>query len=283
VGFGWRAAQAIQPAIPAVGSALLPKGWDSVYRWASDFLELMRMPLKVLAGAAAIVALVVGAFLFWPGTLGSSTETVVAVAPALKNPLGDAPDKNDPGEQNYKKGLYSEAIAYWTEQADKGDVKAAHRLGVEYMDGKREVVARDFAKALKYHLLAAKAGNAMSMFDVGSIHEYGYGVPKDIKQAAIWYGHSADYGLAQGQYNYGTMLEAGEGVVKDEVEAYKFFILAGRGGFTGVPYNNQTLRIDRNAPLPTELLERKLSKDQLAEGRQRADDFKVASGPLAGE
>ena len=63
------------------------------------------------------------------------------------------------------------------------------------------------------------------------------------------------------------MLEAGEGVAKDEVEAYKFFILAARGGFTGVPYNNQTLRIDRNAPLPTQLLERRLSREQLADGR----------------
>ena len=170
-----------------------------------------------------------------------------------------------------KRVVYPEAIAYWTARAAKGDAHAAYRLGVEYMDGK--VVKRDFGKALHYHLQAAKSGNPMSMFDVGSIHEYGYGVAKDIAQAALWYGRSANYGLAQGQYNFATMLEAGEGVAKDEVEAYKFFILAARGGFTGVPYNNQTLRIDRNAPLPTQLLERKLSREQLADGRQRADEL----------
>jgi TPR repeat protein len=76
------------------------------------------------------------------------------------------------------------------------------------------------------------------------------------------------------------MLEAGEGVAKDEVEALKFFILAARSGFTGVPYDNEKLLIDRDAPTPTQLLERRLSREQIAEGRQRADTFKVSTGPL---
>lgn len=239
------------------------------------------MPLRILFGAVVVVALIAGAFVFMRGGSSRAPEGGDALASTLKNPLGDAPDPNDPGEKDYKKGLYPEAIDYWTAQAARGDAHAAYRLGVEYMDGK--VVKRDFTKALQYHVQAAKSGNAMSMFDVGSIHEYGYGVPKDIGQAATWYGRSANYGLAQGQYNFGTMLEAGEGVAKDEVEAYKFFILAARGGFTGVPYNNETLRIDRNALLPTQLLEHKLSREQIADGRQRAADFKVASGPLASE
>jgi TPR repeat protein len=239
------------------------------------------MPFRILIGAVVVVALIAGAFVFMRGGFSHVPESGDAIASTLKNPLGDAPDPNDPGEKQYKKGLYPEAIDYWSARAARGDAHAAYRLGVEYMDGK--VVKRDFTKALQYHLQAAKSGNPMSMFDVGSIHEYGYDVPKDIVKAALWYGRSANYGLAQGQYNFGTMLEAGEGVAKDEVEAYKFYILAARGGFTGVPYNNETLRIDRNAPLPTQLLEHKLSRAQIADGRQRADEFKVASGPLTSE
>jgi TPR repeat protein len=141
-------------------------------------------------------------------------------------------------------------------------------------------VQRDYAKAMEYHRQAAMAGVPLSMFDIGSMFEYGQGVTKDMERSASWYGHSARYGLAQGQYNFATMLEAGDGISKDEVEAYKYFILAARGGFTGVPYDNKKLVIDRDAPLPTQLLERKLSKEQIADGRQRADTFRVTSGPL---
>jgi hypothetical protein len=67
------------------------------------------------------------------------------------------------------------------------------------------------------------------------------------------------------------------------VEAYKFFILAARGGFTGVPYDSRRFLIDKNAPLPTQLLERMLSSEQVAEGRQRADTFQRQTGPLKSE
>ena len=236
----------------------------------------------VLGIVAVLVIAVVGyaVFVLSPGTIRLAQGGVHTVAPPLKNPQGDEIDPNDPGMKDFKQGRYPEAVAFWLRQADAGDEGAAHKLGVEYMDGKPWVLPRDYAKALKYHRQAAAAGNALSMFDVGSIYEYGYGVPKDIAVAAKWYGYSAQYGLAQGQYNYATMLEAGEGVAKDEVEAYKFYVLAARGGFDGVPYDNEKLRIDQNAPRPTELLQRRLSRQQINDGKARADAFKPQSGPL---
>jgi TPR repeat protein len=240
------------------------------------------MSQRLLIGVVAALLIAVGAFGWFvlsPSTI-RSTAHVTTVAPPLKNPLGDAMDRNDPGQQHFAQGRYQEAVAYWMKAAADGDEAAAHRLGVEYMDGKPWVLARDYAKSLQFHLQSAAAGNALSMFDIGSIYEYGYGVKKDIPTAAKWYGYSAQYGLAQGQYNYATMLEAGEGVAKDEIEAYKYFVLAARGGFDGVPYNNETLRIDRDAPSPTALLARRLSRQQIEEGRVRADNFKRATGPL---
>ena len=76
------------------------------------------------------------------------------------------------------------------------------------------------------------------------------------------------------------MLENGDGVAKDEVEAYKFYVLAARGGFTGIPYNNATYRVDRNAPTPSELMQQRLTPAQVADGRARADAFKPQVGPL---
>jgi TPR repeat protein len=157
---------------------------------------------------------------------------------------------------------------------------AAHQLAVEYMDGKPGVVARDYEKARKYHLQAAEAGDPRSMFDLGSIHEFGLGVAKDNRQAAVWYAHAADYGHAQGAYNLATMLESGEAGRKDEIEAYKYYLIAADGGFTGVPYDNERLRIDQKAPAPMDVLVKRLTPAQVAEATARAKAFKIVSGPL---
>ena len=240
------------------------------------------MSQRSLLGVVFLAVLVVGAALWLSpkGALQSGGPAVVAVAPAMKDPLGDEMDRHDPGQVHFSMGRYPEAIAYWTQAAAKGDIAAAHRLGVEYTDGKPGVVQRDYVKSMAYHRQAAAGGNAPSMFDIGSMYEFGNGVTADIALAAKWYGYSALYGLAQGQYNYATMLETGEGVAKDEIEAYKFYILAARGGFTGIPYDNQKLRIDHDAPLPTQLMERRLSREQIADGRERAEKFKVTTGLL---
>lgn len=244
-----------------------------------------RLLLGLVVVGAAIAA---GAFLLSPR---SQTAPVAAVSSVtMSTPMGQSRDPNDPGEEHYRQGRYPEALAYWTAEAAKGNPQAAHRLGVEFMDGKGGVVpgctqsrCPDFEKAMKYHRQAALAGNPLSMFDIGSMFEFGLGRPADIGLAARWYGHAADYGLAQGQHNYATMLEAGEGVQQNLVEAYKFFVLAARGGFTGIPYNNKSFRIDRDAPLPTDLLRAKMTPQQVEEGKELADKFKPLTGPLAGE
>jgi TPR repeat protein len=237
----------------------------------------MRAVLALVIAAAVVAA---GAFLWLKR--GEAPGGAVAASPGvtMSSPMGQSKDPNDPIEKMFRNGLYPEAIAGWEREAAKGNPQAAHRLGVEYQDGKPGVVTRDFARALRYHTQAAMAGNPLSMFDLGSMHELGLGVDRSIVEAARWYGRSARYGLAQGQYNYATMLERGDGVAKDDVEAYKFFVLAARGGFTGVPYDNEGLKIDRNAPTPAEAMQRRLSAAQVAEGRARADAFKPEVGPL---
>jgi TPR repeat protein len=238
---------------------------------------------KVLVGLGVVVlvAAIVAAIYLWSGR-GDGGMSVASTSPtgAPTDSFGRSIDPKDPGEVHFRHGRYPEAIAYWTDRAAKGDAYAAYRLGVEYMDAKPGVVQRDYVRAMQYHRQAAVAGIPLSMFDVGSMFEYGQGVNRDLAQSASWYGHSARYGLAQGQYNFATMLEAGEGVAVDEIEALKFFVLAARGGFTGVPYDNRKLLIDRDAPTPVQLLERKLSREQIAEARQRADTFKISTGPL---
>lgn len=238
---------------------------------------------RVFAGLALglVVAAVLGAaFVYWPKKAGTLDTASASPSVTMSTPMGQSKDPNDPVEKMFRNGLYPEAIAAWEKEAAKGNPQAAHRLGVEYQDGKPGVVGRDYTKAMRFHTQAAMAGNPLSMFDLGSMHEYGMGVERNIAEAARWYGASARYGLAQGQYNYATMLERGDGVAADDVEAYKYFVLAARGGFTGVPYDNTGLKIDRNAPTPAEAMQRRLSAAQVAEGRARADAFKPEVGPL---
>ena len=243
----------------------------------------MRRVLLGVAGALLGAVIVVGVVFLSPQTGGKKPLVGPTQASALDDPFGEQKDRKDVGEDHYIMGRYPEAIQYWTEQAAKGNAYAAHRLGVEYMDGKPGVVQRDYAKAIQYHTQAAKQGYSLSMFDLGSIHEYGYGVEKNLPTASKWYGHSADYGLAQGQYNFATMLETGDGIAQDPVEALKFYILAARGGFAGVPFNSQAHKIDQTTATPADSLRSRLTKQQAAEARARADHFVAVTGPLAEE
>lgn len=236
------------------------------------------------AGAALLATVVVvGVVFFSPNSAPSKPVIAPTQAAALDDPFGETRDRKDVGEQHYIMGRYPEAIQYWIDAAAKGSAYAAHRLGVEFMDGKPGVVQRDYAKARQYHLQAARQGYSLSMFDLGSMSEFGYGVDKSLPEAAKWYGHSAEYGLAQGQYNFATMLEAGDGVSKDEVEALKFYLLAARGGFAGVPFNSQNQAIDQSQTTPAESLRGRLTKEQSEEAKKRADQFVAATGPLAAE
>ena len=184
------------------------------------------------------------------------------------------------GEDLYRRGLYAEAIAWWTEQADKGDAGAARHLGVEYMDGKGNVVQRDYEKARRYHMQAAKAGDARSMMDLGTIYEHGLGVTSDLIEGARWYEWSAKYGHGPAQYNIATMLESGEAGRQELIEAYKYYLLATAQGMTGLPYDSNSRRFDADGPTPLQALESRLAPAQRAEGKARAKAFKAMSGPL---
>lgn len=240
--------------------------------------------LTIAVGLSTVaVAVLAGTWFLSPRPAGSGAPLGPTSAAAIEHPFGELRRKDDVGEDHFRMGRYPEAIAHWTTAAAGGDAYAAHRLGVEYMDGKPGVVQRDYDKARQYHTQAARLGFALSMFDLGSINEYGYGVAQDLKLAAKWYGHSADYGLAQGQYNFATMLEAGDGVPVDQVEALKFYILAARNGFAGVPFDAGQNKIDQQRATPLETLQGRMTKAQADEAKARADRFVAAEGPLKDE
>ena len=69
-------------------------------------------------------------------------------------------------------------------------------------------VAEDKAAALAWFEKAAALGNAKAINFVGSFHEDGWVVPKDLEQAAACYRRAAVGGDFRGQFNHARMLIA---------------------------------------------------------------------------
>ena len=71
---------------------------------------------------------------------------------------------------------------------------------------------------------------AEEQFELGAMYITGYGVVKDLAEAARLYRLAADQGHAQAQYNLGAMYYTGKGVAKDVAQAARLFRLAADQG-----------------------------------------------------
>jgi TPR repeat protein len=85
-------------------------------------------------------------------------------------------------------------------------------------------------------------------------------VAKDQVEAVKWFRKAAEQNFAPAQYNLNVCYYNGKGVAKDYVEAYEWLLLAARQG-------------DEDAKKNITELERKLTPEQLADGKTRARDF----------
>jgi hypothetical protein len=83
------------------------------------------------------------------------------------------------------------------------------------------------------------------------------GVVKDEVEAVKWYRKATEQNYARAQFNLGLCYANGHGVVKDEVEAYRWFLLAAAQG-------------DEDAKTNISIAERRLTREQIAEGQKRA-------------
>jgi TPR repeat protein len=82
-----------------------------------------------------------------------------------------------------------------------------------------EVTPGEFAKTKEL----AEKGDATEQCNLGWCYYEGYGVLKDLTEAAKWFRKSAEQGNATAEYNLGVCYDNGEGVLKDYVEAAKWY------------------------------------------------------------
>ena len=73
----------------------------------------------------------------------------------------------------------------------------------------------DYKVALAEFLKAAEGGHLNACFNLGMMHQNGWGVNPDNKKALEWYRKAAEKGHPGAQVNLGVMFEKGRGVPRD--------------------------------------------------------------------
>ncbi len=120
----------------------------------------------------------------------------------------------------------------------------------------------DYETALKKFLPLAEQGLAAAQHYLGVMYGEGKGVPQDYQEAMKWYRLAAEQGDADAQYNLGGMYFSGHGVARNYIQAYMWVTLAAAQG-------------NENASKGLEILEKKMSPDQIAQAQRLAREWKA--------
>jgi hypothetical protein len=137
-------------------------------------------------------------------------------------------------------------------------------LGLNYSQGRG--VAKDYSEAVKWWRKAAEQNDAKAQYNLGTCYATGQGVEEDVVEAVKWWRKAAEQNHAEAQYNLGVCYANGQGVAKDQVEAVVWYRKAAEQNYEPA---KKTM---------TEL-ERRLTREQVAEGQKRAGDFKSSEVP----
>ena len=130
----------------------------------------------------------------------------------------------------------------------------------------------DDATALRLLDPLANQGYVPAQMTLGSMYQFGRGVPQGYSAAAKWFRKAADQGYAPAQLSLGYMYAEGLGVPQNDVQAYKWYSLA----VAGLPVSNTENR--ENAIKYRDHLAAKMTPDQVAEAQKLASEWKP-SGP----
>jgi TPR repeat protein len=179
-------------------------------------------------------------------------------------------------------------------RAEQGEAAAQAELATLFTQG--DGVKRDYKEAARWYQLAADQGLAAAQAALGELYEAGQGVPRDAVEAAKWYRKAADQGHATGQYALAVLYLVGRGVPKDDTEALKLYRQSADQGYAlalfhlgmrykkgqGVPmdpveaYKWLTLAAGNGIAEASEIrdeVKSSMTRDQIAEGKKRAETF----------
>lgn len=115
-----------------------------------------------------------------------------------------------------------QAFEWFKKAAASNDPLGAYKLGCYYDGQGADVVASDANEALKYKLVAAKAGYALAQHDVALLYDR----QENPEEAVKWWKMAADQGYPKALYNLSGSYFQGKGVPKDLALAYAYYKLS---------------------------------------------------------
>ena len=140
------------------------------------------------------------------------------------------------GKTAYLTKDYKKAFAILQPLANAGDAQAQVTLGTMYDFG--HGVPKNQQEAVNWYIKAAKQGIPVVQHDVGVRYfQGGQGVEQDYKKAAYWWKQSAKAGLADSQFNLGLMYYRGIGLEQDYQKARELFTDAAEQGHAKAQYS----------------------------------------------
>ena len=136
----------------------------------------------------------------------------------------------------------AKAIGWYRKAADAGEPKAWERIGsmVDYGEG----VPVDHAEARRYYDKAKQAGVADAYTDIGMQYDHAMGVPRDVVQAFDWYKQGAERGASASISNLGFAYENGRGVPQDLPQAVKWYTKAAQLDDASALHNLANMYLD---------------------------------------
>ncbi len=111
-----------------------------------------------------------------------------------------------------------ERVIPYLDRAQAGDPVAQYNIAVLYARGE-DGLDQDYRSAASWFREAAANGNLAAQFNLGVIHERGFGVEADMEQAVAWYRRAAERNYAAAEYNLALAYAEGRGTVRDPVAA----------------------------------------------------------------
>ena len=125
--------------------------------------------------------------------------------------------------------------------AQAGDPVAQFSLGAILYFG-----ASDTAQSIDWIRKAASQQYSPAEFHMGQLHDFGFGVQQNDREALAWYRRSAEHGHAAGQRAVGEFYQKGRGVTADAAEAARWYRRAADGNDLRAQYQLGQMYFDGN-------------------------------------
>jgi TPR repeat protein len=200
-------------------------------------------------------------------SLPPSLMDIINKDPALKKGWEEMEEVR-PAEDAYMKGDSKKTFKILKPLAEKGNSYAQNKFARMYELGFFKDIGNkstdDIHEAVKWYELAAEQGNSESLYNLGNLFYIGKKKPMlhiNYVRAAGYFRRAAETEDKISMYVLGKMYHEGTGVIQDYVQAHMWLNISNSKG------HKQAIKL-------RDIIEKKMTKDQIAEAQELARNWK---------